>query len=258
MKYSIQGFYQPRAIELGLTNDDLLVLRWLVDFAGTDQMKTITEPDGIYYWINYATILEDLPILKISKDWLKRRIFNNLCEAKVLKHKHIKQGGRFSYYAFDINYKTLVAEINTQGYGENDGTHTENNPYPYGENDGTKINLLNNKSNNNTNNSKPSKSSLVKEVIDYMNTCGKKENFKIQKTFNFKANANSNVKIITARLNEGYTLDDLKDVIYHAYRKLIENEFKGYNGKSSIQYYNPTTIFTSEKVEKYLNEYNNL
>lgn len=164
MKYSIHGFYQPKAVELGLTNDDLLVLRWFVDFAGTNKMKTIIENDGIYYWVNYSTILEDLPILKISKDWLKRKVFNNLCETKVLKHKHIKQGGSFSYYAYGINYDTLVylqdstptennpqgTEKNTEVYVGNNEPPTENDTNPYGENNVSKINLLNNTSINNT------------------------------------------------------------------------------------------------------------
>lgn len=108
MKYNIHGFNQPRAVELNLTNDDLLVLRWFVDFAGTKKMKTIIEEDGIYYWVNYTTVLEDLPVLKISKQTLKRKHFDNLCNSNVLKHKHIKDGGSFSYYAYGINYDALV------------------------------------------------------------------------------------------------------------------------------------------------------
>lgn len=108
MKYSIHGFYQPRAVELGLSNDDLLVLRWFVDFAGTKKMKTIIEEDGIYYWVNYTTVLEDLPVLRVSKQTLKRKHFDNLCNSNVLKHKHIKDGGSFSYFTYGINYDTLV------------------------------------------------------------------------------------------------------------------------------------------------------
>lgn len=163
MKFSIHGFYQPRAVELGLTNDDLLVLRWFVDFAGTNKMKTIIESDGIYYWINYATILEDLPVLNISKVTLKRKHFDKLCDAMVLKHKHIKQGGSFSYYAYGINYDTLVyLQDNTpstnldnpsteldKGYDKNVQTPSTKLDNPYDENVQTKINLLNNTSINN-------------------------------------------------------------------------------------------------------------
>lgn len=103
-----------------------------------------------------------------------------------------------------------------------------------------------------------SNTSIIKDVLEYMNNCGIWENFKTKKSFSFNPKANSNIKIITARINEGNTLDDFKDVIYHTYDKFVENEFKGLNGKSSIQYYRPSTLFSSENMEKYKNEYKNL
>lgn len=182
MKFSIHGFYQPRAVELGLTNDDLLVLRWFVDFAGTEKMKTIIEDDGIYYWISYSTILEDLPVLKITKKTLKRKHFDKLCEAKVLKHKHIKQGGSFSYYAYGINYDTLIylqdAPPSTilgnpspelgKGYDENEPTLSPKLGNPYPQNGQTKINLLNNTSINNTSiNNNRFKKPTIEEIKNY-------------------------------------------------------------------------------------------
>lgn len=189
MKYSVHGFYQPKAVELGLSNDDLLVLRWFVDFAGTDKMRTIIEPDGIYYWINYSTVLEDLPVLQISKDRLQRKHFKKLCDVNVLKHKHVKQGGSFSYYAYGLNYDALIYLQNATpygennvGYGENDVGYGENDvggtvklPQGYGENNGTKINLLNNPSINKSleeiykeeKTSKKFKPPTVEEVAEY-------------------------------------------------------------------------------------------
>lgn len=93
-------------------------------------------------------------------------------------------------------------------------------------------------------------------IINYMNTCGEYENFKTKKTFKFNAKASSNRKVIIARLNENiYSINDFKDVIYNAYEKFVEKEFKGLNGKSSIQYYQPSIIFTSSKMEKYKSEF---
>ena len=108
MKYNVLGFYQPRAIELGLCSDDLLVLRWFVDFAGTPKMRTMIIDNQIYYWVNYSTVLEELPILRISKQTLYKKHFTNLCNANVLTHKQVKDGGNFSYYCYGINYETLV------------------------------------------------------------------------------------------------------------------------------------------------------
>lgn len=159
MKYTIYGFSQRKAIEYDLTSDDLLVLRWIIDFSNTNKMKTIYEDNKVYYWINYATILEELPILNISKDRLKRKIFNKLCEANVLIHKHIKIGGSFSYYAIGDNYLSLISDSEektndttnlTNGYVKNNVGGTADLTYGYDKNNDTKINLLNNSSTNNS------------------------------------------------------------------------------------------------------------
>lgn len=167
MKYSIHGFSQTRAVELGLSNDDLLVLRWFVDFCGTGKMQSIKEPEGIYYWVNYQSVLDDLPVLRISKDRLYRKHFKALCDAQVLRHKHIKNGGSFSYYGYAVNYETLVyRRDNTPAVklpygtvetpeGMTDAPHpsekatappTADFPHPSGKNAATKIILLNNSS----------------------------------------------------------------------------------------------------------------
>ena len=108
MKYNVMGFYQPRAVELGLCSDDLLVLRWFVDYVGTDKMRTLIIDNRIYYWVNYDTVLKELPILKIKKQTLYKKHFMNLCDANVLIHKQVKEGGNFSYYCYGINYQTLL------------------------------------------------------------------------------------------------------------------------------------------------------
>lgn len=120
MKYNILGFYQPRAVELGLDSNDLLVLRWFVDYAGTNKMRTILMDNRMYYWVNYAIVLEELPILKISKQTLAKKHFGNLVKANVLEHKFVKEGGSFSYYCYGINYDTLV-------YLQTDGGCVKNN-----------------------------------------------------------------------------------------------------------------------------------
>lgn len=120
MKFNIMGFYQPKAVELGLDSNDLLVLRWFVDYAGTNKMRTMILDNKIYYWVNYNSVLEELPILKITKQTLARKHFGNLVKAEVLEHKFIKEGGSFSYYCYGINYDTLV-------YLQTDGGYVKNN-----------------------------------------------------------------------------------------------------------------------------------
>lgn len=80
-------------------------------------------------------------------------------------------------------------------------------------------------------------SNSIKDIIDYLNT-------KLNKHFTYK-NKNYNAKI-TARLNEGFTVDDFKTVIDKKYDEWI--------GTDMAKYLDPDTLFASSKFEKYLNQ----
>lgn len=108
MKYTIEGFNQKEAIKLGkLDVIDLVILRWIVDF---EPKMTKKEIDGeIYFWVNYQSLLEALPILNIQKLALYRRL-EKMCDADILKHKNVKDKGNYSYYSFGDNYANLVSQ----------------------------------------------------------------------------------------------------------------------------------------------------
>lgn len=77
----------------------------------------------------------------------------------------------------------------------------------------------------------------VKEIIDYLNTtCGTKYHYDNKET----------VKKINARLNDGFTVDDFKTVIYKKARDWIDSP-------KMCKYLRPQTLF-SGKFEGYLNE----
>lgn len=143
MKYTIEGFNQAKAVELELCVADLIILRWFVDFAGTERMVKRLINEKEYYWVKYEGILEDLPILSITKDTLYRRL-KGLVEKEVLEHITVKEAGTFSFYRLGKNYLALIAdtptylsEKNPTGYGKKSDRGTEKNPYQ-------KTNLLNN------------------------------------------------------------------------------------------------------------------
>lgn len=94
-----------------------------------------------------------------------------------------------------------------------------------------------------------------KEIINYMNTVNEHHRFNIKIPFSYKANSKATQKLINARLKEGYDIEEFKDVIWWGYRKFVENEFKTQNGESSYKYFRPSTLFSSEHFEEYLNEY---
>lgn len=76
-----------------------------------------------------------------------------------------------------------------------------------------------------------------KEIIDYLNEKANKA---------FKHTATANQKLIKARWNEGYRLDDFKHVIDTKVQRWLMND-------SMHQYLRPATLF-SNKFDSYLNE----
>lgn len=119
MKYTIEGFNQKKAIEYDLDIEDLIILRWFVDFSPKMSEKNIDGKN--YFWVDYKTILEDLPILNFkSKDRLYRKMLK-MVEKGILVHKGIKnKDGSFSYYGFGNNYQSLISENNTPSVKNNE------------------------------------------------------------------------------------------------------------------------------------------
>ena len=112
MKLEIMGFSQQGLMDLGLDNTDAVLLRWFVDYQGTQRMKAVPNPeDGkVYFWVNFRKLCEDLPIITQSDRWMARR-FDKLVSAGVLaKYSAVGPMGKFS--AFRIGdgdqYMTLV------------------------------------------------------------------------------------------------------------------------------------------------------
>ncbi len=84
---------------------------------------------------------------------------------------------------------------------------------------------------------------LAQEILAYLNKkTGKK----------FKISAESSLKIIRARISEGHTLENLKEVIDKK-----SSEWSGVffsDGKPASNYLRPSTLFASKHFENYLNE----
>lgn len=78
----------------------------------------------------------------------------------------------------------------------------------------------------------------VKEIVDYLNTvCGT----------SYKASTDKTRKLINARLNEGFTVDDFKTVIDKKSREWLNTDY--------AKYLRPETLFGT-KFESYLNALN--
>ena len=119
LKYTIEGFNQEYAMTLRkeveingkkilkkIDCTDLVILRWFVDFY--PNMKKINVDGREYAWLTHGKLLEDIPIIDISKRSFIDRM-KKLVEFGILDYKLIKKGGTFSVYTFGENYKYMVS-----------------------------------------------------------------------------------------------------------------------------------------------------
>lgn len=118
MKLEIMGFSQQGLMDLGLDNDDAVLLRWFIDYQGTKRMKTVPNPeDGkIYFWVNYKKLCEDLPIITQSDRWMARRFDKLVASGVLAKYSAVGPMGKFS--AFRIGdgdeYMSLIEAMSVK------------------------------------------------------------------------------------------------------------------------------------------------
>ena len=84
-----------------------------------------------------------------------------------------------------------------------------------------------------------------KKIIDYLNEKTNKD---------IKHTARGNRKLISARWNEGYKLEDFKKVIDNKVDEWFGKGIIFSNGKDAETYLHPTTLFNGNNFDKYLNQ----
>ena len=167
MKYTIHGFSQQKAIELGLDDRDLMILRWFVDYKDTGKMVKKILDNDMYYWIKYEGIQESFPIINWKKDTIYRRL-KAMALKGVLKHKTVKEFGTYSFYAIGPNYLGLTDTKYEMPVGNKSDSSeinpivTELNPKETEINPEHNINLLNSSIKNSF-----IKNSSIKNIIEY-------------------------------------------------------------------------------------------
>lgn len=113
MKINVLGFEQEKIMSLPIRINatDLLVLRTMVDMINSKRLEKKEIDGGVYTWINYNLILEDLPMIATSVETIKK-IVSKFCSTGLLDRKvkkHIN-GGAFTYFKItdaltDMMYK---------------------------------------------------------------------------------------------------------------------------------------------------------
>lgn len=242
MKHTIEGFSQEYAVTLKKTVPtksgektikidctDLVILRWLVDFY--PNMKKMHVDGKEYVWLTHKKMLEDLPLLDISKRACIERM-QKLVEFEILEYKLVKEGGTFSLYCFGKNYINLVQSNNIGGAQSNDAGGVRSNDIgvcsqPHNKDKSIIDSSITNKSITNK--------EIYISVIDYLNS---------KTGQHYRAKSKDTQKHINARLAEGFTLDDFK--------RVVDNMWTDWHGTEWEKYLRPSTLFGS-KFENYLN-----
>ena len=262
MRYTIEGFSQEYAMTLKKTVatskgektvkidcTDLVILRWFTDFYPNMRKTTIDGRE--YVMVAHSKLLEDLPMIDISKRAFIDRM-QKLVEFGILDYQLVKKGGTFSFYAFGENYIHLVDDGRSNAQGVCAQTHTG---YTVKRDTGIRSNVQGvyvqtcNKNssieyssiedssiyNNIVENSEKHDMKVITEIVDYLNEKAHKK---------YRSNNKATIRHINARLKEGRTLSDFKQV--------IDNRCATWLGTNMEQYLRPETLFCS-KFESYLN-----
>lgn len=247
MQFSFLGFSVEKAMDLKLDMKDMAILRYFVDFRETGRMKAEIIDGKSYYWVNYNSLAEEMPYLELGKKAIMTRMLK-LRDLGILIHYTKKEGGTFSFFTIGPKYIELIStnkndksQENNEGIPQDgqgvlekgEGVSLENDTgYPSKRT--TKTNLLKDSSTKETNIKKYKKE--IQEIIDCLNSIAGTR---------YKPSSVNTIKLITARLNEGYKLEDFKAIIYKKSKEWKDTAFE--------QYLTPQTLF-GNKFEKYLNQ----
>lgn len=99
MKYTVHGLQQEKLIEMGLDNDDALILSVIKEMYSSKKMEYQIIDGERFIWIDQGYLLEQIPI--IGKHRKLQARLKNLCEKGIIERRllNIKDGikGSFSY-----------------------------------------------------------------------------------------------------------------------------------------------------------------
>ncbi len=258
MKHTIMGFRQDKLIKFGLDIIDASILRYFIDFKESNGMNTREVEGHIYYWLRYDAVLREFPIFRMKKCTVQSRFFK-LRDAGMLTHLVVREKGTYSFFGIGENYKELMTregaeEENSKGICE--GAKGIDEKYkgiceePKGMDEESKgideePKGCGFKSTTNNPSTKDSSTKINKNLLLEKNAFEIIEYLNLKTGKNFRSSTKITIRLIKARLSEGFTVEDFKTV--------IDNMKYKWTGTKFQQYLVPTTLF-GNKFETYLNQ----
>lgn len=138
MKYTLYGYRQDIACELGLYFDELAILRYIDDFRNTGDMYFEEIEGRKYYWVLYEKIIKDYPTFKTRfkdpvrkvADMMRKGNLNKVLDFKLL-HWNGRKKGTYTFFAIkeDI-YQELIAPIIDKKEVKKEVAPTKEEPQP--------------------------------------------------------------------------------------------------------------------------------
>jgi hypothetical protein len=122
MRYSVLGFNQEKLIQLQtddikLDMTDILLMDYIQKAISQPSMLKIIKDEQAYVWLNHSKILEDLPILNIKENMLRKHI-SKLIQLNLIKGESIssnKGRGSRAYYTITEVFESLQNTEMTTG-----------------------------------------------------------------------------------------------------------------------------------------------
>ena len=191
MRYQIFRLQQEALVNLDLNTEEALLLDWLLNWKDGESMERIVVGDDLAYWVNYSTVVSELPILfnkpksNSIEDIEKAKKSNVAKVARMLKgdlskvltrHEKKVQGKTKIYISFDrtmldilLNYESKKAvTAGTDTTNSNSKNNNSNNSIPQKQDNDTR-NLDKNEFGNNYQNNKDNQEEINYEKIAYEN-----------------------------------------------------------------------------------------
>lgn len=107
MKYYVMGFSQELIIKYKVTPKDMIILQYIVDAQASTKMyhKVSEDSLGSYVWLTRDKILEDLPMLDISKERLSHMMMEIKAKGLIETISEPNLKGSKTFYR--VSEKTL-------------------------------------------------------------------------------------------------------------------------------------------------------
>lgn len=196
MKNTLFGYNQAVAIELGLSLEDLCILRWFEDFVNTGKMQVFEIDGASFYWVKYDYVVKQLPIIADDKRKIKSK-FKRIIDLNLLDFHLLKRKGNYSLYKLnEENHKKLIendekgVQQNVQPYTENGTPLVQKMVQPCTENGTTKINLSNIHLSDNSSIKNTSTRTSIGDIDNFINLSFENEQVR-EKVFLFLENCAS-------------------------------------------------------------------